>query len=100
MFAIKTKGGYLNGFYPNGLPVGKKCEYVEKFNKLFPVLKLSDVILQSGGKIIFDTEKEANEYIGYIKKSIMEETERYENARTESTNALLSLVDSFTIRRV
>jgi len=87
----------LNGFYPNGLPVAKKPEFVEKYGKFLPKLNLSDVILQSGGKIIFHTEQEATDYISYIRCEINENSTRYEQARPESTNELLQLVDTFRV---
>lgn len=101
-YAIKTRSGYLYGFYPNGLPTGSKLEYVESKNKVLPVLRLSEVILQSGGKKIFNKEQEAMDYICYIKRELSDKENvlRYENARPGSSIELLKLVDTFKIVRI
>ena len=96
-YAIKTRSGFVNGFYPNGLPTGSKVEYVEELHGLYPVLKLSEVILQSGGKTIFDTPQEAADYANYIEREVIENKGRYDTARPESTQALLNLIGTFTV---
>ena len=100
MYAIKTRSGFLYAFWPNGLPVGRKSERLDGHNGYFPVLKLSEIVLQSGGKIIFHGADEAHDYIGYVRSEILANSERYEEARPGSTAELLKLVDTFFVKDV
>jgi len=96
-YAIRTPCGLLYGFFPNGLPVGKKREYVKKYGKFFPIFRPSEIFIQSGGYITFKTGDEANDYLSYIRREIQENAARYDEARPESSEKLLAYAAKFKI---
>lgn len=91
----------LNGTFINDLPTTGKCKWNEKtrsFESVYTDKKIFE--FNNDCYSVFDTEDDALRHITYIKKSIEEERERYEDCIKGSTDKLLKVANNLKVVEV
>lgn len=92
MFVIKYRGNYLDGFYPNDLPVKTKNGLSVKNIFTFSKRNYS----------IFDTLDEAEKYLKYILEELKDENnvKRWNSVHWYADGKLINMFSQFKIQSI
>jgi len=99
-YAIRTSNGLLDGVYFGEYPITKKLYFNEQTEKLEPKFTIRNFIATSSnnnGYTIFETEKEAKDYISYLLQQCEDNRTRYENCLTGITDQLIKVINRFKV---